>query len=345
MGDLNFIGVSTVRVALLLIGFFWVLAGTPTLASGLPVEKRADIALDLSKTISACIVKNDTRHPVFHGCIDWHSSVHGAWALTAYTRSTGDDRYRSLLEDYVAKDKLAAEQDDLTSFPTFEMPYGRAWFLLLAMEYDQTIDDRLIEIADEVAASLVAYYTSRAPRPLQGSYNNPSWALVNLLRYARYRDRKDWVDFVRLQVKQHYLTGKCEIKEEGPGFMAVCLNWAWLVAEVTPAADFAPWLQTFLGDTLDDLTPIKRPRTDHEFGMNFSRCWGLWHLFEATGDERYRVLYHEHFNASYQQRNHWDGDYRRVAHWVAQFGMYALLAPGGDSGAHERLPRNSIKER
>ncbi len=39
------------------------------------------------------ILRHDTAHPAFHGCIDWHSACHAAWALLAHRRLTGDARY------------------------------------------------------------------------------------------------------------------------------------------------------------------------------------------------------------------------------------------------------------
>src|SRR5438552_860208 len=48
---------------------------------------------DLAEPVDACLRRRDTDSPIFHGCVDWHSSVHGAAALLSYMNLTGDRRY------------------------------------------------------------------------------------------------------------------------------------------------------------------------------------------------------------------------------------------------------------
>jgi hypothetical protein len=58
--------------------------------------------------------------------------------------------------------------------------------------------------------------------------------------------------------------------------------------------------------------------------MNFSRAWSLWDVAAASGEPAYRVAYARHFKAGFEPHSNWNGDYMRVGHWVAQFGMFAL---------------------
>ena len=55
---------------------------------------RKEIARALVEPIRVGVARKDTGHAAFHGCMDWHSAVHGVWALTAYARS--EDRTRAL---------------------------------------------------------------------------------------------------------------------------------------------------------------------------------------------------------------------------------------------------------
>ena len=57
---------------------------------------RTEIAKALASAVSQAVCRKDTDHTAFHGCIDWHSAVHGTWALTAYTRMTGDRQHERL---------------------------------------------------------------------------------------------------------------------------------------------------------------------------------------------------------------------------------------------------------
>src|SRR5215470_13317844 len=61
------------------------------------LERKRAIAGDLARQAAFCSRRKDTDHPAFRGCIDWHSSVHGVWALVAYQRATGDRQYEALV--------------------------------------------------------------------------------------------------------------------------------------------------------------------------------------------------------------------------------------------------------
>jgi len=96
------------------------------------MQEKAAMAKALAGAVREALVRADTDHIAFHGCIDWHSAVHGTWALTAYTRMTGDTQHAPFISDILTPEKVAAERAFIASLPDFEMPYGRAWFLRLA---------------------------------------------------------------------------------------------------------------------------------------------------------------------------------------------------------------------
>jgi hypothetical protein len=58
---------------------------------------KASMAAELARQVAYCSGRQDTAHPAFRGCIDWHSAVHGVWALLAYQRATGDAQYAGLV--------------------------------------------------------------------------------------------------------------------------------------------------------------------------------------------------------------------------------------------------------
>jgi hypothetical protein len=109
--------------------------------------------------------------------------------------------------------------------------------------------------------------------------------------------------------------------------MAVATNWAWLVSKVLPRAEFAPWCEQFFAP-IGMPQPVTAPVNWHHHGLNFSRCWSLWALAQASRTEPARRAfldaYVAHFRAGYDQPERWRGDYRGVGHWVPQFGMLAL---------------------
>jgi len=310
-------------------------SGLTSGAAAIPAEwkqfrtERAEMALALSEPIAKCLVKHDTSNPVFHGCIDWHSAVHGTWALTAYTWATADPRYRPLLQELLQPSRLEEERKHLRNSPDFEMPYGRAWFLRLAIDYHRTFATDLLDgFADDIAASLVAYYTKVQPDPLSSAYESATWALINLYDYGVSRGRADITDFVKDKVRKYYVVNvACPLQEAELAtgeFMAICTNWAWLVGKVLPKDKFAEWLTHFLPKDLP-LDPVTKPITIHQTGLNFSRAWGLWNLYTITHDSRWLMLYLRHFNETFTHPALWKGDYRSVAHWVPQFGMLDLI--------------------
>jgi hypothetical protein len=288
--------------------------------------RRAEMAAALAEQAAFCSARRDTSHPAFHGCIDWHSAVHGAWALAAFERRTRDARYRAQLEAILAPALLRQELAFLRADPAFEMPYGRAWFLRLASEWRALSgDDRLDALSAEVARSFRKHYAEAPPAPTREEYASDSWALINLLHYARARGDRDTEDFVVALVRAHFIGDDqdCDLAPEGRGFLSVCVTWAWLVSEALPQGEFRAWYARW-NPGLEMLQPVRTFNDAHDYGRNFSRAWGLSYLAAATGDVRLVSSYAQHVAAGYAPDTQWRGDYGAVGHWVAQFGMLAL---------------------
>jgi hypothetical protein len=293
-------------------------------------ETRAEIAASLAQTIRDGLGRHDTRHVAFHGCIDWHSAVHGTWALTAYTRMTGDRRYEPFLADVFKPEKIAAERALLQSRPEFEMPYGRAWFLRLALEHRATFGSELLQpMAVDILGSLLASYRHRAPDPRRGSYNSDAWALINMHDYAEALGLADALRVARALVDQHFVRGDltCGYEQEAGHFMAVPTTWAWLVSKVLEQKEFNRWAERFFAP-MGLPKPVTHPMTWHHHGLNFSRAWGLWGIHAATSQRHLKdaclAAYVAHFREGYGNPERWCGSYEGVGHWVPQFGMLAL---------------------
>ena len=326
---------TLVITAILLTAVAW--------ASPFPVAAQSDVREDLARfkakrremlealivPIEQCVRRRDTQHVAFHGCIDWHSSVHGTWALVKYTGLTGDRRYVPLIDKVLRAANVVAEQRYVEEHPAFELPYGRAWFLRLAID-DKTVfgSDRLTAMANSIARSLVQHYRDNAPDPLAQEYLNPSWALINLYDYGVSRNNEMIVDFVRATTRKHFVgpAQHCPIESEQARwqeFMPVCAMWAYLVARTETADDLRAWLARSL--PLSAMRPIARDGNSYRhMAMNFSRGWALWPIYKTTNDPRYLRLYLDQFTLQFETPAAWKGDYREVGHWVAQFGVFAL---------------------
>lgn len=281
----------------------------------------------LAREPATHVLKHDTIHPVFHGCIDWHSACHGVWALLAHERLTGDKSHSGVVDALLMPDLLAREAADLGEHPDFEMPYGRAWFLRLALEDRRvTGSTRLTFMARDIAASLVDHYRAKPPNAFAREYANPCWALINLFDYGVVENRPDALAFARdaaarLASTLDHLPAREE--EEGwPDFLAVIPNLCDLLLR-TEAAKPEQVLDK-AGARLLALRPVAKPTRPHHHALNFSRAWALFAIFEATKDERFLASALDHLETGLHHPSWWRGDYRAVSHWVPQFGIFAL---------------------
>ena len=298
-------------------------AQEPTLQS--LVERKQLIATELAGQVSLCSARRDTDHFAFKGCIDWHSAVHGVWALLAFERATGDRRHAPLVAAILDKDAIAREREYLIRLPRFELPYGRAWFLRLAIEHHAlTSSTDLRDMADETAASLRDYFRSAGFDRTSGSYDSASWTLINLFDYAGYRGLSQLQAEVAGWIRNQVIAPdpRCPPGLESGGFMAICTNWGALATRVLDQNEYGRWLDRFVAaNGLPD--PIT-PRVAHSFGLNFSRAWGLWDMYAKSQRPDIAEAYVRHFARGFSPSSNWNGDYRAVGHWVAQFGMFAL---------------------
>jgi Protein of unknown function (DUF2891) len=288
--------------------------------------RETEMARAFAEQAAYCAARNDTTHPVFRGCVDWHSAAHAHYALTAFERLTGDRAHGAFLDASLTSDGLAAERADILAQPDFEQPYGRAWFLRLYVERKQARgDDRLAPLARDIAQSMVDLYTRAPADPNARDYQSASFALINLLAYGREERDAAITGFVERTVWARFMApgARCDFANEPRGFLSTCASWAWLVSEVARPEEFRSWYAAW-NPGIETWAPIAAPGNAHQFGKNFSRAWGLAALHKATGDARYRDLYCAHLNAGYAQWTAKRDDYMAVGHWVAQFGMLAL---------------------
>ena len=295
--------------------------------------KKGEIARDLVEPPASCVRKKDTDHPAFHGCIDWHSAVHGTWSLVAYEAMTGDTRYRSLVADILSPAKLNEELAYLRANPGFEMPYGRAWFLRLAIDHERLYrTGALFPIADEAARSLLEHLKREGPNTASPEYDNGAWALGNLLDYLRFRNDPRAAQVVAMIRTDLYKA--CD-PALAPGFFDRCSLQTWALSKAVAPSRLRRWLKLYMpADRLPP--PVNVPRTLHQHGLNFSRTWGLWAAYSATRDRRYASSYAAHLQQTYMKPDQWAGDYQVNGHWVPQFGMFAIQPLFGSRAAATR---------
>jgi hypothetical protein len=301
------------------------------------LDRRLDDLAALSVPILDCVDNVDTGHAVFHGCIDWHSAVHATYSLHAIARLTGDPSYLEPVDALLGPQAIAAELADLHDggIPA-EVPYGYAWFLTLAREREVgTGETDLRPLGDEIALQLRAWIDSRTPGELYAAvldddYGNASWPLLNLWQWAQHTGDAELAAAMELLVSDEWLSvaydDACPLSQEETDtddFFPPCLHRLRTIVTVLPPAEHAAWLAGYLPAELV-LTPIGEPAAAHIAGLNFSRSWGLWSAWNASGDVQWRDRYVDHVVTHVEQPQYWAENYGAYAHWVAQFGVYAI---------------------
>jgi len=135
------------------------------------LAERVDKLLD---AVRAEVVLEDTDHPLFHGSWDWHSSVHAHWALLALGALRGRRSETQWVIERMRSDAWRAEIEHLQAHPDFELPYGRAWLLALAHDYERLSGDRgLRQTLEPVASALFDWCKSTSLGPQTQEYQNP----------------------------------------------------------------------------------------------------------------------------------------------------------------------------
>ncbi len=296
------------------------------------LDRRDEAVADLAEPVLDCVQRTDTSFGAFHGCYDWHSAVHGVYALHAATRLLDDPQYLQVADAVLGPAAVADELATLeNSGPLNEIPYGYAWFLRLASAREAAGRAELAPLAEVVAARLAEWVDALAPEDvpdyvLADNYANASWAVANLHAHALEQGDSALAERLEDFVRDAILPVSCALEqeeEEIDQFFPPCLHRALVLTQVLPPAERDAWLQSWLPET-----PFLEPLTDfpsaHPAGLNFSRAWGLWALFEATGDDRYRDLWLDHVLTHLDQPDYWRQDYQAHSHWVPQFGIFAI---------------------
>ncbi len=304
-----------------------------------PVPDRDKLLSQMADIIASSIARRDTTHPVFHGCYDWHSAVHGHWALLRIARVTGAHGERAgAVEKSLSAEGLAREAASLRGKRRFEMPYGRAWFLRLTIEFELWVTDvklrdpqRLRPMADEVAQSLLTHYSSHRPNPLSREYGNASWALTQMHAYARHSGNAELRQKTDSLIRQHMLepatAPSFQIDAAQGDFFSTFGNWAYLIVKTQNSETVAVFSRAnSLPD--DEIRPVRPLAGAHHLGMTWSRAWALRALSRAATDSATRrrldKAFLDHVQTGMHQHAKHAGNYGAYDHWVPQFAVYAI---------------------
>ena len=283
-----------------------------------------EIVRELIKTFRSETSQKDTEHIIFHGCWDWHSSVHGHWALLESAHLVNDKENLEWVSERLQSKNMEEEIRYLRDYPEFEMPYGRAWYLRLMMRLEQITGFGDYKcLVQEIALDLREWIENSMRDPSISEYKNPSWALIQLHDWGIHFKDHDMVKWVIEKTKENFMSPKInmDLDREGKGeFFSLWGLQTYLIYTVLGADELSKWLEEDY-----NLDVVKDLNTDHHLAINASRAWGLYCAYLATSDQKWKMAYDEHVQVSIDLHPVWKNDRRAYAHWVPQFTLYSML--------------------
>ena len=296
--------------------------------------------------------------PVFYGCFDWHSAVHGHWLLVRQLRvGPQDAAWRaeaiSKLDTNLTPENVAGE---LTNFRraargSWERPYGWAWVLQLTAElreYEDPKAKQWLATLEPLEADIVAATKDWLPKlayPIRlGTHNQSAFAFTLMLDWAEVAGDEEFAELLKSRANDFHLTDtNCPISYEpsGEDFLSPCLMEADLMRRVIGSSEeYAKWLSSFLPNiptdgTAEWLAPaIVKDITDgklvHLDGVNSSRAWNLYNVARAlpeTDPRRASLVatanIHRDTGVAAVSDEHYAG-----SHWLASFATYLMTDRG-----------------
>ena len=325
------------------------------------LSDRVKLYEKLAPAFVSCFARRDSLidpgSPIFHGCLDWHSAVHAAYSHHVLLRRTNDENYLDLINAQFAPQGVSLipaeevyEQAKAPDLPLTENPYGFGWFLILAREREQTLKEKdLRPMADFAANQMVSWFEGRAADGdaqqyiLNTAHPNYSWSLINLDIWARYTNDKALLAVTKAAAEPLLdpgLDALCPVKNDvnpnATGFQPACLMRLVAISQVKGDAA-EKWVRARLPKKPLRIDPITEPSGCHAGGLNFTRAFALYRLYEATGQTSYRDNYAELIRYHVSRPDLYMGemylgnpDYMCYSHWVAQVGVRAISLSYGD---------------
>lgn len=289
-------------------------------------------------------------HPVFYGCLDWHSSVHGHWMLVRLLQRFPDlaqrDAMQTLLNNAFQKEKMEEEAAYFTRYSVsrhFERTYGWAWLLRLdqeLLEWDHPDARRWHQALQPLTRQIVSLWKEYLPKATYpnrtGVHPNSAFGLGFALDWARATGDEQFEAALIRSARTYYLDNRqmpAYLEPDGSDFFSPSLMAADLMARILSSEEFGSWmLEYYDRKSLDRLctAPVVSDRDDYQIvhldGLSFSRAWCMKgiaaHLqeghafkaiFETTADRFIREALPAIFESNYGG-----------GHWLASFAVYAM---------------------
>ena len=287
--------------------------------------------------------------PSFYGCWDWHSAVHGHWAMVKVLKEFPEiserDKIISKLEKNLSQENLNKEYEFFKQdfAKGFERTYGWAWLMklyseLLTWDYEkaQTWSTNMKPLVDLLSQRTISFL-DKLSKPLRpGTHSNTAFSFSLMIEYAKIAGDKKLLNKIKkYSIKNFFGDTNCPTNYEpsGTDFISPCLAEAGLMAMVLDDIQFNKWLYnffpTFKKTKFNNIItpPVVIDPTDpgigHLIGLMFHRSWTLKEIAAKLNNREDKRLLQS------IARNHSDKGYNIMfdsgyggEHWLATFAIY-----------------------
>ncbi|CAM2009970.1 DUF2891 family protein [Acanthopleuribacter pedis] len=295
-------------------------------------------------------------HPIFYGCFDWHSSVHGHWLLVRILRlfpeTAASGEIEAVLNRAFTAEKAAAEAAYFKprGRAAYERPYGLAWFLQLTAELREWKDPRAarwltaLEPLEQICAENLRTWIPKMGHPIRtGEHAQSAFAFGLAYDWAVTKGDREMRDLIRTTAEQFHARDQnapLRFEPSSQDFLSPSLAVADLMRRFYAPTHFAAWLGAYLPEipikeqtdwlepaTVTDATDGKLAHLD---GLNLSRAWMLEGIVAGlpAHDPRRASLtqaaqHHRTSGLAAVTGAHYEG-----GHWLGSFAVYLVTARG-----------------
>jgi len=304
----------------------------------------------LSEGVTDHVLFPSQLHPVFYGCLDWHSSVHGHWLLVkvlkTFPQIANKDSILSCLANSFDPGKIKAEVEYFSKYTgsnTYERTYGWAWLLQLDNELmtwksiqGQQWHEALQPLTETIVRLWKAYLPKQTYANRTGVHPNSAFGLAFALDWARATGDTAFENAIENKARIFYLNNQkvpAYFEPDGSDFFSPSLEVADLMRRVLNQKAFVTWFNRYYEKrSIIQLTqlPIVSDRTDYQIvhldGLALSRAWCMKGISETLPARHpQKKVFAETADRFIQATlpNVISGNYGGD-HWLATFALYAL---------------------
>jgi hypothetical protein len=305
----------------------------------------------LSDTSTDHVLLPHELHPVFYGCLDWHSSVHGHWMLVKLLKTFPDlgnrDQIIALLDNSFQLEKVEQEAAYFAKYKTsaiYERTYGWAWLLKLDQELFEWNDPlgkkwwaSLQPLTRKIEELWMAYLPKQTYPNRTGVHPNTAFGLVMALDWANTMRKTEFAALIKQRSRDYYLNNKktpANLEPDGTDFLSPSLEIADLMRRVLPKDQFTKWFNEFYTkEGIANITklPVVSDRNDymivHLDGLSLSRAWCMKGIAKSLpASHPYKKLFNTtaakflKVTMPHITSGNYGGD-----HWLASFAVYAIF--------------------